>query len=37
MPGSELIVLKDAGHLIEIEKEEEFFRIVSTFIDRQHD
>jgi aminoacrylate hydrolase len=37
MPGSELIVLKDAGHLIEIEKEEEFFRIVSTFIDRQHE
>lgn len=35
MPGTELVVLQDAGHLIELEKEEEFFQIVSAFIDRQ--
>jgi aminoacrylate hydrolase len=37
MPGSELVVFQDAGHLIELEQEEEFFQTVSTFIDRQHD
>lgn len=37
MPGSELVVFPDAGHLIELEQEEEFFQTVSTFIDRQHD
>lgn len=34
VPGAELIIFQDAGELIEIEKEEEFFRIVSTFIKR---
>ncbi|HEY0934084.1 MAG TPA: alpha/beta hydrolase [Trebonia sp.] len=34
MPGSELVVLSGAGHLIELEQEEEFFRIVDTFLDR---
>jgi aminoacrylate hydrolase len=34
IPGAELVVLKDAGELIEIEKEEEFFQLVSSFIDR---
>lgn len=37
IPGSELVVLQDAGHLVELEKAAEFFQIVSTFIDRQHD
>lgn len=36
MPGSELVVFQDAGHLIELEKETEFFEVVSAFIDR-HD
>lgn len=35
--GSELVVLQDTGHLVELEKEAEFFQIVSTFIDRHHD
>jgi aminoacrylate hydrolase len=34
IPGSELVVVPDCGHLIEHEKEEEFFQIVSTFIRR---
>ena len=34
VPGAEMVVLKDAGELIELEKPEEFFRIVSTFIAR---
>jgi aminoacrylate hydrolase len=32
--GAELIVFDNAGELIELEKEEEFFHTVSTFIDR---
>ncbi len=34
IPGSEFVVVPDCGHLIEHEKEEEFFGIVSTFIGR---
>ncbi len=34
LPGAELIVIQDAGELIEIEKEAEFFQIVSDFIAR---
>jgi aminoacrylate hydrolase len=34
IPDSELVVLRDAGHLIEFEKEEEFFETISRFIDR---
>jgi hypothetical protein len=29
-----LVIFEDAGELIELEKEEEFFQVVSTFIDR---
>lgn len=32
--GAELVILEDAGELIELEKPEDFFRIVSTFIAR---
>ncbi len=35
IPNSEFVVVPDCGHLIEIEKEEKFFQIVSTFI-RHH-
>jgi aminoacrylate hydrolase len=34
VPGAELVIFEDAGELIELEKEEEFFQVVSTFIDR---
>ena len=34
IPGTALIILNDAGELIELEKEEEFFQAVSTFIER---
>jgi aminoacrylate hydrolase len=34
VPGAELVILEDAGELIEIEKEEEFFQLVSNFIAR---
>ena len=34
VPGAEFVVLEDAGELIELEKEEEFYRIVSSFIER---
>jgi aminoacrylate hydrolase len=34
VPGAEFVVFKDAGELIELEKEEEFFQIVSSFIGR---
>lgn len=34
VPNAELVVFPDAGELIEIEKEEEFFQTTSTFIDR---
>ena len=34
VPGAELAVLEDAGELIELEREEEFFRLVSAFLDR---
>jgi len=33
IPGSEFVVVPDCGHLIEDEKEDEFFQIVSTFIE----
>lgn len=32
VPGAELVVIEDCGELIELEKPEEFFRIVSAFI-----
>lgn len=32
IPDSELVVIPDSGHLIELEKAEEFFEIVSGFI-----
>ncbi len=34
LPGAELVVIQDAGELIEIEREAEFFQIVSSFITR---
>jgi aminoacrylate hydrolase len=34
IPGAELEVLQDAGELIDIEKEHDFFRLVSSFIDQ---
>ena len=34
VPGAELMIFEDAGELIELEKEAEFFRRVSTFIER---
>ena len=36
IPGAELVVFQDAGELIELEKEFEFFQIVSDFIERRH-
>jgi aminoacrylate hydrolase len=32
IPGCEFVVVADCGHLVEDEKEEEFFQIVSTFV-----
>ena len=32
VPGAELVVLHDAGELIELEKENEFFQLVDAFI-----
>ncbi len=32
IPGSEFVAVPDCGHLIENEKEDEFFQIVSSFI-----
>ena len=32
VPGAKLVVLQDAGELIELEKPEQFFKFVSTFI-----
>ena len=34
IPGAEFIVFKEAGELIELEQEVEFFQTVSSFIDR---
>lgn len=34
IPGSELVIVPDCGHLVEHEKGPEFFQIVSTFIAR---
>ena len=34
MPDAELVVFEDTGELIEIEKEQEFFEVVSGFIAR---
>jgi aminoacrylate hydrolase len=34
VPGSELVIVPDCGHLVEQEKEEEFYRIVRDFIGR---
>ena len=34
VPGAELVILQDAGELIELEKPERFFEIVSTFISK---
>jgi aminoacrylate hydrolase len=33
IPGAKLVVLEDAGHLIEVEKDEEFFETISQFIE----
>jgi aminoacrylate hydrolase len=35
VPGAELVVLQDGGHLIELEQEDEYFQVVSSFVDRQ--
>jgi aminoacrylate hydrolase len=35
IPGAEFVVFEDAGELIELEKEEEFFQVVSAFIAQQ--
>jgi aminoacrylate hydrolase len=35
IPGAQLVVFRDGGHLLELEQEEEYFQIVSSFIDRQ--
>ncbi|MGB7436035.1 MAG: alpha/beta hydrolase [Candidatus Acidiferrum sp.] len=34
IPGAELVVIQDAGELTELEKPEDFFRIVGSFIAR---
>ena len=34
VPGAEFVIFEDAGELIEIEKEDDFFRTVSSFIER---
>jgi aminoacrylate hydrolase len=34
IPGAEMVVLKEAGELIELEEEEKFFQLVSNFIER---
>ncbi len=34
LPGAEMMIMEDAGELIELEKEEQFFQLVSSFIDR---
>ena len=34
IPGAELVVVPDCGHLIEYEKEDDFFEIVAGFIKR---
>lgn len=36
IPGAELVVIKNAGELIEIEKADEFFAIADAFITRHH-
>jgi aminoacrylate hydrolase len=35
VPGAEFAIIKDAGHLVDLEKEADFFETVSAFIDRQ--
>jgi aminoacrylate hydrolase len=35
IPGAQLVVFTDGGHLIELEQEQEHFQIVSSFIERQ--
>jgi aminoacrylate hydrolase len=37
VPGAELVVFEDGGELIEIEKEEEYFTVVSGWIGRHDD
>lgn len=34
VPGAQVAVFGDGGHLIELEQEEEYFGVVSSFIDR---
>ncbi|WP_194925945.1 alpha/beta fold hydrolase [Catenulispora pinisilvae] len=34
IPGAELVVFQDAGELIEIEQEQRYFEVVSSFIGR---
>ena len=36
VPGAELVVIPDAGELIELEKPEKFFEVVSTFITKHN-
>lgn len=36
IPGAELVIIDDAGELIEIEQAERFFQVVSDFIERHH-
>ena len=35
IPGAVLVVLPDGGHLTQLEQEEQYFQIVSSFIDHQ--
>jgi pimeloyl-ACP methyl ester carboxylesterase len=35
IPAAEVVVLPGGGHLIELEREEEYFQIASSFIDCQ--
>ncbi|MBS2535935.1 hypothetical protein KGQ20_24535 [Catenulispora sp. NF23] len=34
IPGAELVVFQDAGELIEIEQDQRYFEVVSSFIGR---
>jgi aminoacrylate hydrolase len=34
IPGSEMVIVPECGHLVDLEKADEFFHVVSRFIDR---
>jgi aminoacrylate hydrolase len=36
IPGCEIVVVPECGHLVDLEKADEFFQIVHTFIGRHH-